>query len=84
MHFVCGLWRSIFTILHFLLELNFLVFTALLCDVVMLSVSTAILVIVCVSEYVCVVKKSEMSSTSLRMIIISMFQVLDYFNITSV
>jgi len=32
----------------------------------------------------CVVKKSKMSFTSLQMIIISMFQALDYFNITSV
>jgi len=84
MHFVCGLWRSIFTILHFLMELNFLVFSALLSVAVMLSVSTAVLVVVCVSECVCVVKKSKMSSSSLQMIIISMFQALDYFSITSV
>ena len=84
MHLVCGLWKSIFTILNFLLELNFLVFNALLSDAVMLSVVTSVLVVLCVSECMCVVKKSKMSSTTLQMVIISMFQALDYFNITSV
>jgi len=64
--------------------LNFLVFTAFLSDAVMLSVSAAVLVVVCVSKCMCVVKKSKVSSTSLQMIIIRMFQALDYFNITSV
>jgi len=54
MHLICDLWKNIFTILHFLLEQNFLVFTALLSDGVMLSVSAAVLVVLCVCLNACV------------------------------